>query len=156
NGRNRTFFLFSEESYRQILGNTKLSRVPTDLERGADFSATGVLKDPLGGNFANGRIPASRLSPIALKVAAFFPRANRVSANNSITAINDRASWDSILMKFDQHFNSNNILSFRYTKRFNRTSNPFNGSDLGTFGNRVGNHQSLTGLTFTHMFTPTV
>src|SRR5262249_55271885 len=31
NGRNRTFFLFSEESYRQILGNTKLSRVPTDL-----------------------------------------------------------------------------------------------------------------------------
>ena len=39
-GRNRTFFMMSWESYRQSLGVTKLGRVPTELERAGDFSQT--------------------------------------------------------------------------------------------------------------------
>src|SRR5207248_11173158 len=40
NGRDRTFFLFSWESYRQSTGTTSLTRVPTVLERAGNFSET--------------------------------------------------------------------------------------------------------------------
>ena len=39
-GRNRTFFLGSWESYRQVIGVNQLGRVPSDLERAGDFSQT--------------------------------------------------------------------------------------------------------------------
>ncbi len=38
NGRDRTFFFFTWESYRQVQGNTQLSVVPTALERTGNFS----------------------------------------------------------------------------------------------------------------------
>ncbi len=39
NGRDKTFFFFSWEQYRQKQGSTNLSTVPTDNERQGDFSA---------------------------------------------------------------------------------------------------------------------
>jgi hypothetical protein len=39
NGRNKTFFFFSYEQYRQTQGSTNTSTVPTDAERQGDFSA---------------------------------------------------------------------------------------------------------------------
>src|SRR5260370_19837101 len=38
NGHNRTFFLASWESYRQVSGSTNLGVVPSVLERQGDFS----------------------------------------------------------------------------------------------------------------------
>lgn len=38
-GRDKTFFFFSWEQYRQKQGSTNISTVPTDLERQGDFSA---------------------------------------------------------------------------------------------------------------------
>src|ERR1035438_1340979 len=47
NGHDKTFFLFSWESYRQVSGATDLGVVPSVLERNGDFSqsydATGKL-----------------------------------------------------------------------------------------------------------------
>ena len=154
NGRDRTFFLFSWESYRQIVGSTRLTRVPTPLEAQRDFSATGVLKDPLGGNFPNSIIPASRINPVTAEVAPYFPAANRNGSNNYTSAINDRDYWDSFLMKFDHRFRSSDTISYRYTKRYNDTSNPYSGSDLGTYGHLIKQTQGLMGLTWMHMFSP--
>jgi outer membrane receptor protein involved in Fe transport len=157
NGRDRTFFLFSWESYRQSVGSTTLTRVPTSLERQGNFSSTGTLKDPLGGNFPGSVIPASRGNAVAQKFGAFFPEPNRPGqANNSISVASDRDTWDSFLMKLDHRFSTYDTISYRYTKRYNYTTNPFNGSDIGIFGSRVLNHQSLMGLSFTHMFSPVV
>jgi hypothetical protein len=39
NGHDKTFFFFSWEQYRNKLGTTSLTTVPTDAERGGDFSA---------------------------------------------------------------------------------------------------------------------
>src|SRR5215469_11194507 len=54
NGRNKSFFFFSWEQYRQKQGSTNLSTVPTDAERQGDFSAPGLLgpalKDSVTGN----------------------------------------------------------------------------------------------------------
>ena len=46
NGRDRTFFLFSWESYRQSTASTVLTRVPTELERAGNFSAARNAEGP--------------------------------------------------------------------------------------------------------------
>src|ERR1700727_1891781 len=40
NGKDKTFFFFSWEQYRQSVGGTQTSHVPTPAELGGDFSAT--------------------------------------------------------------------------------------------------------------------
>jgi hypothetical protein len=45
NGRDKTFFFFSWEQYRQTQGSTNTSTVPTDAERAGDFSS--LLGAPL-------------------------------------------------------------------------------------------------------------
>ncbi|HEY4084675.1 MAG TPA: carboxypeptidase-like regulatory domain-containing protein [Bryobacteraceae bacterium] len=89
-GRNRTFFYVSTEGYRQFDAVTSTTNVPTALERVGDFSKSGstlkngtlqAIYDPLSTNLATGErtpfggnvIPASRLDPIGLKLASYFP-----------------------------------------------------------------------------------
>jgi hypothetical protein len=158
NGRNRTFFLFSWESYRNGTSDTTLARVPTLLERQGNFTQSGIVpKDPVGGaNFPGAIVPASRFSPIALKAAAFYPQPNRAGVNNLLTTVPDTDHWDSFLMKFDERISNNDNVSYRYTKKYNRTTNPLAGSDAPSFGNNVKVHQCLMGVTYTHMFSPVV
>jgi len=80
-GRNRTFFFFSYETYRgsqtQDLLNPTVPAVPW---RAGDFSGAGtIVKDPFAGGapFANNVIPTSRLNPTALKIQdAYYPQPN--------------------------------------------------------------------------------
>jgi len=88
-GRNKTFFYVSTEGYRQFDAVTSTTNVPTLLERNGDFSQTTattktglqLMYDPLTTNlttgartlFAGNILPASRLSPIGLKIASYFP-----------------------------------------------------------------------------------
>ncbi len=96
-GRNKTFFYVSTEGYRQFDAVTSTSNVPTALERVGDFSqsllqqqraaALQLMYDPMSTNlttgarttFANNIIPASRLSPIGLAMASYFPNPNTVA-----------------------------------------------------------------------------
>lgn len=162
-GRDKTFWLFSWESYRQIFGQNRLGIVPTPAEMQGNFSASGPLRDPLATGtcsaanrascFPDNRIPASRLNPIALKAAAFYPLPNRPGLTNNFQAnVPDTDSWNAFVLKFDHRFSSSDSVSFRYLKRYNVTTNPFNGSDLGIFGSRVRSNQSLMGLNHTHLF----
>ena len=162
-GRNRTFFLASWESYRQIIGRTRLSRVPTLLERGGDFSASIdagqpiVLRDPLASNavFAGNRLPAARFHPVAGRLLPYYALPNQAfRANNYLVAASDQDSWDNFAYKFDHKFSDAHGVSLRYLKRYNRNSDPFAGSPVGTFGTRSLVHQSLLGLTWTQIITP--
>jgi hypothetical protein len=107
-GRDHTFFLVSWESQRQVLGQNGISRVPEALERAGDFSQTRAsaggqlvtLKDPLGGMFPGNRIPASRMSPVALKLLPYYPLPNRPGqANNYLVNLPNPAPWDSFVFK---------------------------------------------------------
>jgi hypothetical protein len=92
NGRDRTFFMFSWESYRQNAGESALAAVPTLPERQGNFSGLPPLKDPLASGtctttsaaacFPGNQIPVSRLSPIALAAQAFYPLPNLSGPNN--------------------------------------------------------------------------
>ncbi|MGH9661452.1 MAG: carboxypeptidase regulatory-like domain-containing protein, partial [Bryobacteraceae bacterium] len=163
-GHSRTFFMLSWESYRQILGQTRLAQVPSLLERGGDFSESlnqtaqrVAVSDPLASNaaFPGNRIPVSRFDPTASKLLGYYPLPNRPGLrNNYFSTASDNDRWDSILWKIDHRIDDHNSVAFRYQIRYNNTSNPFAGGDLG-FGNLINDDRSLLGLDYTHLFTPT-
>ena len=164
NGRNRTFFMYSWESYRQLIGSTALSHVPTPLERGGNFSQSlnqlgrpVTVTDPLDANrpFPNNQIPASRFQSTSVKLLDYYPLPNRVGNFNYLTSTNDDDHWDSHIVKIDHRFNENNTVAYRYQIRFNNTTAPFAGGNLGTFGNLQNDDRSLMGIDYTHLFTPT-
>lgn len=86
-GRNRTFFFFAFEGYRDTQANAGATQVPTSAERTGDFSrsltAAGALRtiyDPLTTDasgvrtaFAGNIIPAARISAVGRAIAATFP-----------------------------------------------------------------------------------
>ena len=171
-GRDRTFFVASWESYRQVLGNSRLARVPTELERQGDFSQTRdqagkviQLRDPLAsgacdakdqtGCFPGNVIPASRFHPAAAKIAQYYPLPNRTGqVNNYLAGANDQDTWDSFLGKIDHRLAEKDNLSFRYMRRHNDTTDPFAGSAIGTFPNKTDEAQSLGGITWIRLFSP--
>lgn len=174
-GHDRTFFLFSWEGYREVLGQSDIGRVPSLLERQGDFSESQVpviggpvyLKDPLltgacsataaAGCFPNKRIPASRFDPIARKLLAYYPLPNRPDPrNNLITTGKDFDVWSSYLFKIDHKFSPKSSAAVRYQYRAADNTSPFAGSGLGIAPTYVDDNRSLLGVDYTHMFSPTL
>lgn len=176
-GRNRTFFLFNWEAYRQVVATSNISTVPTELQRQGDFNGSvdvnnrpANIADPFSGGasgscvsgkigtcFPGNVIPASRIDPIAKQVMAYYPLPNRPGfANNYYTAANDQDYWDSFVAKIDHRVRSVDSFSFRFLKRFNRLTAPYSGSPVGGFGYRENGRQSLAGVNYTRLFSPTL
>ena len=156
NGRNRTFFLFSWESYRQVQGAPAFAVVATAAQRQGDFSAFAPIKDPLGGNFPGNQIPLSRISGPSAKIQPFYPLPNYPGLNNFYSAQPAPSQWDSDIVKIDQVITSKDTLSFKYLKRYNRATTLFGNGNIPGYGQIQRNHQTLGGLTYTRMFTPAV
>ena len=173
--RNRTFFLVSYEGLRQIQDITRLNRVPTEMERGGDFSESLnfanrrlFLRDRLARGacnarvkracFANNLVPAARMDPIGLAIQSEYPLQNLVAGAtgfNYRTSPADNDQWNSYITKID-HKLGENSLAFRYQIRYNDVQNRFaGGSDLGRFGAQNSDNRSLGGIDYTHMFSPT-
>jgi hypothetical protein len=173
NGHDRTFYLVSWESYRQVSGSSSLGVVPSLLERQGDFSqsldATGkliLIKDPTATGsctatsaaacFPGNKIPASRISPIAQQLMAYYPVPNNVGANNQraygVTADN----WDNFLFKVDQKLTNKDTFAMRVLERWELSTNPFSGSTTGNFASTTDNGQLLLGASETRVFTPTL
>ena len=172
-GHNRTFFLASWESYRQVSGSTDLGVVPSVLERQGDFSqsfdATGKLilvKDPLATGsctatvstacFPGNKIPASRISPIAQQLLQYYPVPNNVGANNERAYAVSADNWDSFLFKVDQKLSSKDNMAVRILERPETSTNPFSGGTTGTFASTTANKQLFLGASETRVFTPVV
>lgn len=85
NGRDKTFFHYSQEWYKQNNLDTNASTVPTALEKTGDFSdfvgSDGKIIpifDPLTGQqFPGNVIPANRISPNSALLLPFLPDPNR-------------------------------------------------------------------------------
>jgi hypothetical protein len=77
--RNRTFFFLDYEGRRVNEGITRVTNVPTALERQGDFTQS--LSQPIDPYtrqpFQDGKIPAYRLSAIGRAVADLYPLPNR-------------------------------------------------------------------------------
>ena len=158
NGHNRTFFLFSWESYRQVQASPAFAVVPTSAVRQGNFSGDAPIKDPFatGTFFPNNQIPASLMSAPAHAIQAFFPLPNYAGLNNFYSADPAPSDWNNPLVKIDQTFTSRDSLSFTYLKRYNTARTLFGNGNIPGFGQNQGNRQTLAGLSYTHTFTPTI
>jgi hypothetical protein len=146
-GRDRTFFLVTWESLRVVDGKTQRGIVPRPEMLSGDFSkATDALGRPLTLNdtlarapFPNNQIPASRLDPVSLKMAAYFPPPNLTgSVNNFISQGNATTSNNNFGVRVDHRLTSRDRLTLAAFWRPNASWDPVanSRSPLPIFGSR--------------------
>ena len=138
NGRNRSFFMASYGGYRLDQSATSLSTsMPAAFFTG-NFSGVptgsitgGAIKDPLTGlPFPGNIIPTSRISPVALKLQAYYPATDLpgLASNYSVpvpTTINTNQTVDRI----DQNIGDKVRL---YARADDQYENVFGGSAIPT------------------------
>ena len=140
NGRNKTFFFVTTESYRETDGSTTVLSVPTALEKQGNFSQSlyknltqqQVIYDPLSTNlttgvrtpFPNNTIPPNELSPAGVLLASYYPAPNAPTPYYGAPNYNFTGSYpnrgDQRTAKLDQDFTSwfRASASFIYQKTF--------------------------------------
>ena len=163
--RKRTFFFMAFEYFRESLGTTRISGVPTAEERTGDFAKIVdyqgkpvILSDPFnpGSVYPNNQIPRSLFSPTALTVDNYFPLPNLPgSFNNYRVTASGVQSWTNLLGKFDHRFSSHDELSLRLQLQVTTINLPYSGSDLGTFGSSTHLNTLLSGVIWYHQFSAT-
>lgn len=129
NGRDRTFFHYSQEWYKQNSESTAPNTVPTALEKTGDFSdfvdgATGKLipiYDPTTGQQFqyNGKlnvIPPSRISPISKGLLQYLPDPDR--PGSGIGGLDSNKSFAPFVNPHIQH-----VWGFTIDQRLNANQN---------------------------------
>ena len=156
NGRDRLFFFVATESYRELDPSNTYNEVPTALERQGDFSQSlyskggqQIIYDPFNTNAAGARlqfpgnvIPASRLSPVGLALASYYPLPNTTvpyyGSNDYIYTGAYPNRGDQYTTKADDQLTSWLRLSGSYIhQKTGETDNP------STFGNIASPGQTL-------------
>jgi hypothetical protein len=138
--KNKTFFWLAGEKYVDNQPQQQTFLVPTAAELTGNFagvtrSGTQVtIKDPLTGlPFPNNQIPASRLNPVGVKLASYFPtpdtQVDNGSSNFSMTDLLPNQA-NQFTTKIDHHFNDSISLSGfglrQVTHEANSNYNPVN------------------------------
>ena len=113
-GKNRTFFFFNYEGYKERRASTRSSRFPTQAELNGDFSSSSVIiKNPATGlPFPGNRIPDAMIDPVAKKYLSIFPGiTSSAPGNSAINFINnsplsnDNHTWGA---RIDHNFSEGN------------------------------------------------
>jgi outer membrane receptor protein involved in Fe transport len=154
--RDRSFFFLSyQRTTQRSAPGSVTATLLTPEQRKGDFSALGrPLRDPLGGNFPNGVIPASRLHPASQRfLEAFVPLPNGERGLYSFSS-QERFDDDQVIARLDHHFSQANHLSGRLLYNFNDRAEA-TGNLPGFFAAiEYGNWN--TAVSDTHVFGPTI
>jgi hypothetical protein len=168
-GKNKTFFLFTYEAFRQSQATQNLWTTPTTAQLGGDFSnllAKGItiydpnstVPDPakpgqyLRTAFTNNQIPSSEISPLAtLYAKALFPAPNATGlagGQNLIDTTPLRTTSDSYTGRIDQAFGDHDLLFGRISE-YNQPSitavaNPNSNLASTISGYNIGIHEAHT------------
>jgi hypothetical protein len=118
--KDRSFFFFNYEGTRRRTGQVFAGNaVPHPENIRGDFSArtdVRVLDPTTGVQFPNNIIPASRVSPLASKLLAYYPAPNgpgdnsRAPANNYVGAGSDALDQESFIGRWDHTLNESHRL----------------------------------------------
>lgn len=130
--RDRTFFFADYEGTRSREGITRVTNVPTALERAGNFSELrfGVPINPFTGMpFDNATIPDFFINPVGRAIAGLYPLPNRNDRlANFVSSPILRDDNDSFDVRVDQHFNDKAQLAFRYSFGDRDLFEPFTGA----------------------------
>ena len=165
NGHDRTFFMFSWESFRTVWGeNMQEQRPHSARQRAGNFSQTVsnagkpiVIKNPLGAYapFPGNIIPSSMFSPVGANLLQYYPLPNRTAiGNNYLSFANNISNWDSALGKVDERFSASDSMSIRFGKRWGRNNAPGLEPLLAPSGTRCGTTGSWAASTTLTCFPP--
>lgn len=162
--RDKDFFFVYYEGQRDVQGETQAAIVPTAAERIGDFSglvnpATGqpapLINEFSGAPFPNNKIPASMLSPVALKAANLYPLGNISPSLFSSTQILNN-NYDQGGFRLDHYFGDGDQLFARFATSALNALDPLPINGAGVPGFPVAN--SITTNSFTmsevHAFSP--
>ena len=117
--------------------------------------------DPLASYapFPGGIIPASRFSPVAVKLLQqFYPLPNYAGIGMNYQATEPSVgNGSSVLFKVDHRFSDSNSVSIRYGYRWTPSDFPWGASSyLGEFPYLINDNRSMGGITYLHMFSPSL
>ncbi len=169
-GRNKTFFFFAAESYRERRGLTPpTSLVPTPAQLSGNLAGgpqvfdpfstrtnpanpSQLIRDPFPGNV----IPTNRINNAAAIIAQqFYPQPNLtgVAGRNYVNLKNVRQDDDQWNVRVDQRISEANNLFFRASVNDRERINPTNLSQIDT---SLFNRNRNFLLADTHVFNPTL
>ncbi len=159
--RNRSFFFVDYEGTRIREGITRVTNVPTLLEREGDFSQS-ILPAPIDPftqqPFPDRRIPQFRLHPVGLAIAALYPAPNRnVPFQNFVSSPDLRDRNDHFDVRFDHAISEASNMIFRYSFGDRSLFEPFTGPAFGLvpgFGTDVPRRSQNLMISETHVFSP--
>jgi hypothetical protein len=121
NGRDKTFFFFDYEAFREAVGNPATFTVPTVLERNGDFSrSTQRVYDPLntvpnGSSFLRTQfpgnvIPQNRIDPVARKMVAYYPLPTNGNLTGNLPLNTPRRNKnDTYNLRLDQYYRAHHF-----------------------------------------------
>ena len=159
--KNRTFFFADYEGTRVREGITRITNVPTLLERRGNFSQS-LFRPPIDPftqqPFPGNTIPEFFLNPIGLAIANLFPEPNRnVPFQNFVSSPTQRDRNDSFDVRVDHTFNAASTLTGRYSFADRDLFEPFTGPTFSLvpgFGDNVPRRAQNFMLGETHVFSP--
>lgn len=178
-GRNKTFFFFAWETYRNYAKSTRALTMPTAEIRNGDFSG---LADSLGRRttiydpwttgrdwsrtpYPNNRIPLDRMSPLARYLYSVtplptHPEVNPLVASNFFAAMPDLRHDSTSTGRFDHRFTERDQTFVRFTGGTRYSKYPGNDPSFPTLDNStnftnlpVRNISAV--FSWTHTFSPT-
>ena len=159
--RDRTFFFADYEGTRSREGITRITNVPTALERAGNFSQSlfgvPIIHSPAM-PFDNGIIPDFLINPVGRAIAALYPLPNRnVPFQNFVSSPILRDDNDSFDARVDHHLNNRAELTFRYSFGDRDLFEPFTGPSFSLvpgFGDTVKRRSQNGMAALTLVLTP--
>lgn len=132
NGKNRTFFFFTWESFRFPRQSTVTNSIPTIRMKNGDFSnEPGVtVRDPFTGQpFPNNAIPQSRVNAVARAIIPFYPDPNfgnpdRFAAANFVDNRRSDIESNQIDVRVDHLITPSHSVFGRYSQKNNQSTSP--------------------------------
>lgn len=166
--RDHTFFFADYEGRIAREGITRLATVPTQAERGGDFSAACLPAPgpacPFIASFGGfvPFIPSAFQHPVGAAIAQLYPAPNRIpsatSAVNFVSSPTERDEEHHFDVRLDHHFSPNSELAVRYSFADRDFLEPFStagGSSLiPGYGNNVTPRSQNLMVSETHIFSP--
>lgn len=160
--RNKTYFFFNYEGFRQTASTTQVLNVPTAAEDHGDFSADSykVIDPATGLQFPGNIIPTTSQDPVGAKLAAFYPTPNvpGAASGKANFIANDPAQTrtNTFVARVDHNFSEKDRIFGRFLGDPGQvlTASIFPTPGVDPFGNLNNTYYYNGSVTWFHNFTP--